>query len=84
MTLLRINIIGYGVAVIIISALVHYLVMPGIENCNSMSGIVSTYTSKDYSAGCQILSNTKIGAIVSEVGGVAIAVYGVLRRSKTI
>ncbi|MDE1830399.1 MAG: hypothetical protein KGI25_08760 [Thaumarchaeota archaeon] len=73
---------AYGVAIIIISAIVHYMVIPGIENCNSMSGIVSTYTSKDYSAGCQILSNTQSGTIVVEISGLAIAVFGALQKPK--
>lgn len=83
MALLRLTTISYGMAILIISAIIHYLVIPGIENCNTMGGIVSSYTSKDYSAGCRILSQTQIGSIVGEIAGIAVAAYGVLRKSKT-
>ena len=81
--LLRITTISYGAAVIIISAIIHYLTIPGIENCNTMSGIVSSYTSNDYLAGCHLLSNMQFGALVTEVIGAAIAIFGVLQKSKT-
>lgn len=66
----------------IISALLQYLTIPGIENCNSMVGIVSTYTSKDYLQGCHLLSAIKTVAISGELAGVGFAVFGVVRKPK--
>jgi len=79
---LKITTLSYGIAIMIIAAIFHYLALPGIENCNSMGGIVSTYTSKDYSLGCQMLSNVKTGAIAGEIVGVAIAIFGMLQKPK--
>lgn len=79
---LKIVTVSYGSAIIIISAIIQYLAQPGIENCNSMAGIVSTYTSKDYSLGCQLLSNMHTGTIVAEIIGIAIVVFGVFSKPK--
>ncbi len=79
---MKITTISYGIAIIIISAIIHYLTLAGIANCNSMSGIVSTYTSKDYALGCEILSNTKIGAIAGEVSGVVLIILGIFQKPK--
>jgi hypothetical protein len=72
----------YGIAIIIISAILHYSVQPGIDNCNSMAGIVSTYTSKDYAIGCHTLSYVQAGSLTSGAAGVGIAIYGLLGKSK--
>ncbi|HJU13869.1 MAG TPA: hypothetical protein VJ792_05375 [Candidatus Nitrosotalea sp.] len=80
---MKVTIISYGIAILIIAALVHYLTLAGIESCNSMTGIVSTYTSKDYAQGCRILSNIQTAAIGFEVAGSGIAIFGIIRRSKS-
>lgn len=67
----------------IISSIIHYLVKPGIDNCNSMSGIVSTYTSQDYAIGCQILSNIQTISIVTGIFGAGVIVFGILRKPKS-
>lgn len=67
----------------IISAIINYLVKPGIDNCNSMNGIVSTYTSQDYSTGCQILSNIQTISIVTGIIGAGVIVFGILRKPKS-
>lgn len=66
----------------IISSIVHYLVKPGIDNCNSMGGIVSTYTSQDYAIGCQILSNIQTTSAIIGILGAGIIVFGILRKPK--
>ncbi len=80
---MKVTTISYGAAITVVSAIIQYLAKPGIENCNSMAGIVSTYTSHDYSLGCQILSNIQIGTIVTEIIGLVIIVFGVFSKSKT-
>ena len=81
---MRVTIISYGIAVIIFSVLIHYVVQPGITNCNSMAGIVSTYTSQDYSIGCHTLLNIQIGSILTGFVGVGIAIWGSIKKPKTI
>lgn len=66
----------------IISSIIHYLVKPGIDNCNSMGGIVSTYTSQDYAIGCQILSNIQNMSIITGIIGAGIIVFGILQKPK--
>jgi len=80
---LKIITISYGIAIMIISSIVHYLVKPGIDNCNSMDGIVSTYTSQDYAVGCQILSNIQTISIVIGILGAGFIVFGILRKPKS-
>jgi hypothetical protein len=67
---LKITTISYGGAIMIISSIIHYLAKPGIDNCGSMAGIVSTYTSQDYAIGCQILSNIQTMSVVTGIIGV--------------
>ena len=81
---MKITIVSYGIAIIIFSALVYYVVQAGITNCNSMAGIVSTYTSQDYAKGCSTLSNIQIGSIITGLGGVGIAICGIIKKPKTI
>ncbi len=66
----------------ILSSVIHYLTNPGIENCNSMNGVVSTYTSQDYALGCQILSNIQTISIVTGIIGAGVIVFGILRKPK--
>ncbi len=66
----------------IVSALLHYVVQPGIDNCNSMAGIVSTYTSQDYSTGCQTLFDIRIGSLASGFAGAGIVILGIIRKPK--
>jgi hypothetical protein len=66
----------------IISSIIHYLVKPGIDNCNSMVGIVSTYTSHDYAIGCQILSNIQTISVITGIMGAGIIVFGILQKPK--
>ena len=80
---MRLPIIAYGAAFLIISAIIHYLVVPGVENCSSMTGIVTAYTSKDYSLGCQILSNIQTGAFTGEIVGIAVIALGIILKGKT-
>ncbi|MDE1765466.1 MAG: hypothetical protein KGI27_04220 [Thaumarchaeota archaeon] len=79
---MKIVTVSYGSAIVIISAIIQYLAQTGIENCNSMAGIVSTYTSKDYSLGCQLLSNVHAGTIIAEIAGMAIVIFGILSKPK--
>ena len=80
---LKIVTISYGVAIMIVSAIIHYMVKPGIDNCGSMGGIVSTYTSQDYAVGCQILSNIQTISIVTGIIGAGVIVFGILRKPKS-
>ncbi|MGI0047636.1 MAG: hypothetical protein ACREBB_10695 [Nitrosotalea sp.] len=79
---LRITTASYGIAIVIISAIMHYLAQPGIESCNSMSGIVLSYTSQDYSEGCQILSNIQTGSMFTGIIGAAVIIFGILQKPK--
>ncbi|MDE1726779.1 MAG: hypothetical protein KGH89_05885 [Thaumarchaeota archaeon] len=79
---MKITTISYGIAIIVISSIMYYLTRPGIENCDSMTGIVSTYTSQDYAVGCQILTSIQTCTIIIGIAGIGIAVFGILRRSK--
>jgi hypothetical protein len=78
----KLTIISYGAAITVISAIIQYLVKPGIENCNSMVGIVTSYTSHDYSLGCQILSDIQTGTIVTGIIGLAIVIIGIFSKPK--
>jgi hypothetical protein len=75
--------IAYGIAIMIISAIIHYLVKPGIDSCNSMVGIVSTYTSHDYATGCQILSNIQTISAITGIIGAGVIVFGILQKPKS-
>lgn len=79
---MRLPIISYGSAIIIISIVIQYLAKPGIENCNSMVGGVTMYTSPDYSLGCHILSNIQIGTIITEIIGMIVILAGVFSKPK--
>ncbi|MGI0101015.1 MAG: hypothetical protein ACREA7_00280 [Nitrosotalea sp.] len=79
---MKIITISYGVAIVVISLIIRYVVKPGIDNCGSMGGIVSTYTSQDYATGCQILSNIQTMSIVTGIIGTGIIVFGILRKTK--
>ena len=79
---MKITTIAYGIGVMIVSALLHYGVQPGIDNCNSMTGIVSRYISQDYSAGCHALLYVQIGSLASGFGGAGIVIWGIIRKSK--
>ncbi len=79
---MKISTISYGVGMAIIAATLHYAVIPGIENCNSMAGIVSTYTSEDFSLGCGLLSNLQVVAIAFEASGAGIAIFGLIQKPK--
>lgn len=78
----RIATVSYGIAILIIAGILHYLTVPGIESCNSMAGIVSTYTSQDYAQGCKILSDIQVAAMGLEMTGAGIAIFGIVRKSK--
>ncbi|MGB9002449.1 MAG: hypothetical protein WCC52_01415 [Nitrosotalea sp.] len=80
---MKIITISYGIAIMIISSIIHYLVKPGIDNCNSMGGMVSTYTSQDYATGCQILTNIQTISIVTGMIGAGVIVFGILRKPKS-
>ena len=79
---MKIITISYGVAIMIISSIIHYLTKPGIDNCNSMEGIVSTYTSQDYATGCQILLNIQTISIVTIAIGAGVIIFGILQKPK--
>lgn len=79
---MKIITISYGIAIMIISSIIHYLTKPGIDNCNSMGGIVSTYTSQDYAVGCQILSNIQTISIVTITIGAGVIIFGILQKPK--
>jgi formate/nitrite transporter FocA (FNT family) len=72
----------HGVAIMIFSALVHYVIQAGIANCNSMAGIVSTYTSQDYATGCQTLLNVQMGSLISGIVGAGVVIWGIIRKPK--
>lgn len=74
--------VSYGSAILIVSAIIQYMAKPGIENCNSMVGGITMYTSHDYSLGCQILSNIQTGTIVTEIIGVIIVTIGIFSKPK--
>ncbi len=81
---MKITIISYGIAIIIFSALIHYVIQTGIENCNSMTGIVSTYTSQDYATGCHTLSIIQIGSIITGLAGAGVVIWGIIKKPKTV
>jgi hypothetical protein len=78
----KLTIIVYGVGIIIVSSLIYYVIQPGIDNCNSMAGIVSTYTSQDYATGCHTLLNLRIGSLTTGLIGAGILVYGIIKKPK--
>ena len=80
---MKITIIAYGIAIMIISALVHYAVQAGVNSCNSMEGIVKEYTSQDYVTGCHTLTYIQIGSIVFGLVGAAVIIFGIIRKQKT-
>lgn len=79
---MKVTVVAYGIAIMIFSALIHYVVQPGITNCNSMAGIVSTYTSQDYATGCHTLLNIQIGSLVTGLAGAGVVIYGIIRKTK--
>jgi hypothetical protein len=79
---MKVTTVAYGVAIMIFSVLVHYTVQAGISNCNSMAGIVSTYTSQDYATGCQTLLNIQIGSLISGFGGAGVVIWEIIRKPK--
>jgi hypothetical protein len=79
---LKLTTVVYGIAIMIISAILHYSVQSGIDNCNSMAGIVSTYTSNDYGIGCHTLLYIQGGSLISGLAGVGIAIYGIVGKPK--
>ena len=81
---MRITIVSYGIAIIIFSALVNYVVHAGVVNCNSMAGLVSTYTSQDFATGCHTLMNIQIGTIVAGIVGAGISICGIIKKPKTV
>lgn len=74
--------ISYGIAIITISAMTYYVIQPGIHNCNSMTGIVSGYISKDYAIGCQNLFYLQLGSVTSGMVGIGLVIFGVFTRRK--
>ena len=80
--MLKLTTISYGIAIVIISALFHYVVQSGVDRCNSMAGIVSQYTSKDYDNGCKALFNIQLGSLFSGLTGAGIIISGILRNPK--
>ena len=79
---MKITTIAYGIAIMIFSALIHYVVQAGVANCNSMAGIVTTYTSQDYATGCNTLSIIQISSIVTGLVGSGIVIWGIIRKQK--
>jgi hypothetical protein len=74
--------ISYGIAIIVISAMIYYIIQPGIHNCNSMAGIVSGYISKDYAIGCQNLSYLQLGSMTSGIVGMGLVIFGLFTRRR--
>jgi hypothetical protein len=79
---MKVTTVAYGIAIMIFSALIHYVVQAGITNCNSMAGIVSTYTSQDYATGCHALLNIQIGSLVTGLAGAGVVICGIIRKPK--
>ena len=79
---MKITTISYGIAIMICSALIHYVVQAGVTNCNSMEGIVTAYTSHDYATGCHTLSIIQISSIVTGLIGSGIVIWGIIRKQK--
>jgi len=80
--MMKLTTIAYGIGIVIISTLIHYATQSGIDNCNSMAGIVSTYTSQDYSTGCHTLSIIQIGSLVTVLAGTGIVISGIIIKQK--
>jgi hypothetical protein len=80
--MLKLTTIVYGIGIMIVSILIHYAIQPGIDNCNSMAGIVTTYTSQDYSIGCHVLLNIQVGSLASGIVGAGVVIWGILRKAK--
>lgn len=68
--------ISYGIGIVILSAIIYYVIQPGIHNCNSMEGTVSSYISKDYAAGCKNLDYLQLGSLMSVTVGIGLVVFG--------
>jgi len=79
---MKIITIAYGIAIMIFSALIHYVVQAGVTNCNSMEGIVTAYTSQDYATGCHTLLIIQISSIVTGLAGSGIVIWGIIRKQK--
>ena len=79
---MKIMTIAYGIAIMVFSTLIHYVVQAGVTNCNSMEGIVTAYTSQDYATGCHILSIIQISSIVMGLVGSGIVIWGIIRKQK--
>ena len=79
---MKITTIAYGIAIMIFSALIHYVVQAGVNNCNSMEGIVTSYTSQDYATGCHTLSIIQISSIVAGLVAAGIVIWGIIRKQK--
>ncbi len=78
----KLTAVAYGAGIMIVSALIHFAVQPGIDSCNSMAGIVLTYTSKDYSTGCHTLLTIQLGALASGLTGAGVVILGILGKPK--
>ena len=79
---MKITTIAYGIAIMIFSTLIHYVVQAGITNCNSMEGVVTSYTSQDYATGCHTLSIIQISSIVTGLVGSGVVILGIIRKQK--
>lgn len=79
---MKITTIAYGIAIMIFSALIHYVVQAGVANCNSVEGIVTSYASQDYATGCHILLIIQFSSIVTGLVGAGIVVWGIIRKQK--
>lgn len=79
---MKIILVAYGVTIIIFSVIMFYMVEPGVHNCKSTGGLISSYMSKDYAEGCQNLSYIQFGTYAFDLIGVAIIVFGILGKSK--
>ena len=79
---MKVTTVAYGIAIMIFSVLIHYVVQAGITNCNSMAGVVSTYISQDYAMGCHTLLSVQIGSLVAGLGGTGVVIWGIIRKPK--
>lgn len=79
---MKLTTVSYGIAIAIVSALLHYAVQAGIDNCNSMAGIVSTYTSQDYATGCHTLLYIQVGSLISGIAGAGVVILGIFKKPK--
>jgi len=79
---MKITTIAYGIAIVIFSSLIHYVVQAGVTNCNSTEGVVTAYISKDYAIGCNTLSSIQMGSIVMGFVGAGVIMWGIIRKQK--